>query len=449
MYTLDYVEAFDRLLKYYYAEAPSRIMPLFLLYLARQDKSSVFIDEKIRKPLDWKNNPGDKYKSPVLSQFTKADAKKLALTDPAGKHMLERWACNEMDHMSIIVLYKDNRIQEIRSFFQKKDEALRDNTKTRKALFSFVQGLERIPQEVLAENYLVFANMILKKANVLDEMEDYHLAKFERWLIGEDIAGNVYIPQAKSPFAAATLNKANIHIESAGPNAKLDSMIGYLLVHGNGCKEVSASAVISEFVEAKGKSYDLVIMNRAAHNKDNQHSDWHNCLKYIKDSLTENGRYYGIVENKFFFAMLDKQDIFKECINNGELEYVILLPRKYRVSLVSINKAKAYPEKVKFVNLYNESLVCEDEEYLDAFYNDLLDNNSIDVNIEELKREENKIHRYFSYELLPKDGFELVALRKFLRRITPSSSFCVSNAPNEDEISVIEIDKRLREYKNN
>lgn len=441
MYSLDYIQAFERLLGYYYNDAPGRIMPLFLLYLARRDKNSVFIEEKIRKPLDWKKQPEDRYKSPVLSQFTKIDAKRLAITDPAGKHMLERWACNEMDHMSIIVIYEDERLQEIRSFFQKKDEALRDNTKTRKALFSFVQGLDRIPQDVLEEHYLVFANMILKRANVLDEMEDYHLAKFERWLIGEEVSGNVYVPQAKSPFAAATFEKATIHIESAGPNAKFDSMISYLLIHGNGCKEVSVSAVTKEFVEAQGKSYDLVIMNRAAHNRYNQHSDWHDCLKSIKGGLTEKGRFLGVVENKFLFAMMDNQKIFKESIRNKELEQIILLPRQYGVSLVSINKSKENPDIVNFVNLYNEAIVCEDESYIDDYYVDLLENNSFDVDIEEVKTK--KLHSFFAYSLPEKEGFKLVSLRKYLRRITPSSSFCVSNAPQDDEISIIEIDRTI------
>ena len=62
MYSLDYIQAFERLLGYYYNDAPGRIMPLFLLYLARRDKNSVFIEEKIRKPLDWKKQPEDRYK---------------------------------------------------------------------------------------------------------------------------------------------------------------------------------------------------------------------------------------------------------------------------------------------------------------------------------------------------------------------------------------------------
>ena len=38
MHNFNYVEAFDRLLKYYYNDCPGRVMPLLLLYLAQDSK---------------------------------------------------------------------------------------------------------------------------------------------------------------------------------------------------------------------------------------------------------------------------------------------------------------------------------------------------------------------------------------------------------------------------
>jgi hypothetical protein len=60
MFDFDYVEAFGRLLKYYYNDCPGRVTPLLLLYLAQDSKpgkAKVYIEEKIRKPLDWKEDP--------------------------------------------------------------------------------------------------------------------------------------------------------------------------------------------------------------------------------------------------------------------------------------------------------------------------------------------------------------------------------------------------------
>ena len=166
-------------------------MPLFLLYLARTSKPGkelLKVDEKIRKPLDWKDKPEQKYCSPILSQFTQEDAAELAKTDPAGAHLLDRWRCNEMDHMSIVVLHSGTRLQEIREAFQKHDEALGDSMQKRRALFLFVQGLLQCPKEFLKDCYVNIANDILKHANVFDEFDDIFLARFERWILG-DIKG--------------------------------------------------------------------------------------------------------------------------------------------------------------------------------------------------------------------------------------------------------------------
>ena len=446
MFDFDYVEAFDRLLKYYYNDCPGRVTPLLLLYLAqdsRPGRAKVYIEEKIRKPLDWKEDPEKKYSSPILSQFTKEDAKELAVTDPAGKHMLERWECNEMDHMSIVVHHSDEKVKAIRSHFQKRDEALGEDMKTRKALFSFVQGLERIPKDVLAENYLVFADMILKEANVIPEREDYDLAMFEKFLLGKTIKGNVFVPQAKSPFLAATFVKANILTESAGPNAEFDSMVSYLIVKGNGCKEVNSTFAEKPFLATGEDKYDYIVMNRAAHNQYTQFSDWHECLKHVKGNMSDSCKFIGLVENKYLFAMLDKQKLFRESIDNKEIEMVILLPKKYGCSLVSLNKAKKNKDVVKFVNLYNEDITFDAANpWQGDRYKHLIQKNSIKSTIEVIQRAQNKIQKFYEYKLPEIEGFALMPLKKVLRRVTQSSSFSVSNTQQDDSIAVVTIDNQ-------
>lgn len=445
MIAFDYVEAFDRLLKYYYSDCPGRVMPLLLLYLARDSKpgkSKVYIEEKIRKPLDWKENPAKRYTSPILSQFTKRDAKKLAVTDLAGKHMLERWECNEMDHMSIVIHPSDEKVKAIRSFFQKRDEALGDNMKTRKALFSFVQGIGRIPKEVLAENYLVFADMILKEAKVFAEREDYDLAMFEKFLLGKTVKGKVFVLQSKSPFLAATFGKADVLTESAGPSAELESMVSYLLIRGNGCRTVKCTFAEKPFIAAGDDRYDYLIMNRAAHDRQTQFSDWHDCLKNLKDNMSDKCRFFGLVENKYLFAMLDKQSLFQNIIESKEIEMVILLPKKYGCSLVSLNKAKKNKDIVKFVDLYNEDIAFDaNNPWQASKYRYIIRKHSTKTTIDVIQRAQHKIRRFFDYRLPELDGFRLTPLRGYLRRISPSSSFCVSNTLQDDTIAVINRDE--------
>ena len=445
MYSLNYIEAFERLLNYYYSEAPGRIMPLFLLYLAREDKRNVFVEEKLRDVLDWKDNPEKKYISPILSQFTKIDAEKLALTDPAGRHIIDRWKCNEMDHMSIVVLNCNETAMKIRSFFQKRDEELDnglDDTaimRIRKALFTFVQCLERIPQEVLNDNYLLFADMILKAADVIDDIEDLDFSNFERWIIGKEFDGRIFVPKSKAPFVVAGYHDAIIKTGSFGDNAELNSMISYLIVKGSGSESIECTTTESPFCINDDDKYDLVIMN-SIHFDKYKNSDWHNCLKSIQNNLSETGRFYGLVEKKNLFTMLEKQKLFQQTIKNKTLDSIILLPREYGCALVSISKAKKTPDEVSVVNLYNESIKPHNRNR--TCFEALMNKCKRIVQIEDLQRANFKIASLFEYELPEIDGFELQPLRKYLRRITPSSSFCVSNYSQEDSIQIITIDPK-------
>lgn len=451
MSTFNYVEAFDRLLNYYYSVCEGRIMPLLLLYLAKESqpgKEKLGIDEKIREPLNWNDGPEKRYKSPVLAQFTKEYAGELAKVDPAGKHILERWECNEMDHMSIIVHITNPQVKKARACFQKYDETKgEENWKICKALLDFVKGLECIPHKVLAENYLMFANKILKAAKVIDEMEDYDLAMFERWMIKKSFKGSLLVSQAKTPFAAANCIKSKVVTESAGPDAELDSMISYLLVHGNGCKDVISTSSEIPFKNNHEEKFDLVIMNRASHKKFNQHSDWHDCLKYVKDKLSETGRFIGAVENKYLFAMLNKQELFKEILANKQLESVILLPKKYGFSLVTVNKAKRNPDVVRLVNLYEEQITYDkDNPWQNYKYEGIVQKNSRPIAIEKLQRESVKLSMFFEYKLPEMPGFELVPLRKYLKRIPQESSFSVANLKQNKRIGVIDLSKKSALY---
>jgi serine/threonine protein kinase len=445
MFGFDYNEAFDRLLDYYYSECPGSIMPLFLLYLERSGNNGapkVYIEEMMSNPLDWKDDPEGKYTSQILSQFTRDDAEELAKTDSAGRYMLERWVCNEMDHMAIVVTCEDRRAQEIRAEFQKMDEALGETMLKRKALFSFVQGLASIPNDVLAENFLDFANKILLRANVLDEMEDYDLSMFEKMafgLEGSNVQGNVFVAQAQAPFLAATFDKANIITETAGTDAELDSMVSYLLLKGNGCENVTCTYVDKPFVAGDGEKYDLVIMNRAKHDADTRLSDWHECLKNVMDNMSDTCRFIGLVENKQLFAHLHRQPVFRECVDRKELDMIILLPKKYGCSVVALNKAKKNEDVVKLVNLYNENIDFDTTyEWRRSKYRKIIRSNSTRTTIESLQKAGYRIRKFFEYRLPEIEGFELVPLRTFLMRITPASTFGVNMIPQDELVSVID-----------
>ena len=293
----DYPAAMKQLINYYYEQCPHSIMPLFLLYLARNSKPGkemLKVDEKIRKPFDWKDKPEQKYSSPILSQFTQEDAAELAKTDPAGAHLLDRWRCNEMDHMSIVVMYSGMRLQEIREAFQKYDEALGDLMNKRRALFLFVQGLLQCPVEFLKDCYVDIAHDILRHASVFEEFDDIHIARFERWILG-DIKGSVFVPFARTPYAAALLGNAAITTESTGPVSDIASMVSELVIRGNGIKKATCVTATKPYESLGDATYDGAILNYAHHSEKTDETSWHYCLKRMKNNLSDKAKYVGLI----------------------------------------------------------------------------------------------------------------------------------------------------------
>lgn len=435
----DYPAAMKQLINYYYEHCPRSIMPLFLLYLARNSKPGkemLKVDEKIRKPLDWKDKPEQRYSSPILSQFTQEDAAELAKTDPAGAHLLDRWKCNEMDHMSIVVMYSNARLQEIRAAFQRHDESLGDSMNKRRALFLFVQGLLQCSSLYLKTRYIDIANEILKHAGVFEESDDIHISKFERFILG-DIKGSVFVPYSRTPYAAALLKNATITTESSGPSSDLAAMASELILKGNGVKKAMCEIATKAYESIGDNKYDGAILNYAFHNEKTDYPSWHTCFTKIKNNLSDKAKYIGLIETKYLFKMVGKQQLFKEIIADNSLEAIVLLPRQYGLALISVNKAKKHPNSVKMVNLYNEnSLDCRPR-----YFQQMVSRNSMTVSIETLAKEQTTIDSFFEESIPQLEGFNLTPLKKVLRRYLKESSFGVSNSPAPEDLSVIQIDR--------
>ena len=430
-----YWDAIQQLINDYYKQCPGSIMPLFLLYLARTGKPGkelLKIDEKIRKPLDWKDNPERRYSSEILSQFTKEDAAELSRTDLAGANLLQRWQCNEMDHMSIVVFHPAGRIQQIREAFQKHDEALGDSMQKRRALFLFTQGLLQCTPDFLEDRYLYIANLILEHAHLFEGFENLAIARFERWILG-DVKGPVFVPFSRAPFAASLLRHASVITESSGPDADMASMVSELILKGNGIKKAQSSVAAKPYATKGDALYDAVILNFAHHSEKTDETSWHYCLKTMKDGLSEKGKYIGLIETKYLFKMVGKQKIFKEIIADNSLESIVLLPRQFGLALISVNRAKKHPKNVKMVNLFNEDLFNEDVDYSPRMLQRIVSYNSKNIPIDVLEREQSTIESFFEEVIPEKEGFRLIPLGKVLRRYRKDSFFGVTDSIKPDD----------------
>ena len=433
---LDYKAAMKQLINYYYEQCPGSIMPLFLLYLARiakPGKPLFKIEEKISCPLDWAQAPETRYSSPILSQFTREDAGELVKTDPAGGVLLQRWLCNGMDHMSIVLLYKDARLAEIRAAFQKHDEALVDSVQKRQALFFFVQGLEKCPRSFLKENFLEIVDMILTRSGVygirtpssdVSAIYSLHIAILEAWIM-RGLEGKVFVPYSRNPYAAALLGEVAVDTESSGPDSELAAMISEIILKGNGVSEVSCSVSDKPYGSLGDTVYDGVILEYEAHDAKKRFTTWHKCLEVMNGNpakegypphLSDRARFVGLIDTKMLFRMVCKQKLFLEIITKKWLESVILFPREYGLALVSVNKAKKNPDNVKLVNLYNSILDLR-------YFRQQISKNSRTIPIEKLSMAQTTLESFFEDPIPEKEDFRLIPLGNLIQPCHKTSFF--------------------------
>ena len=452
----DYLAAMKQLINYYYEKCEGSIMPLFFLYLARIAKPGKVlfkIEEKVSAPLDWATVPEDRYSSPILAQFTRQDAEELAKTDPSGGILLQRWLCNGMDHMSIVVLYKDVRLAEMRSAFQKHDEKCGDSMQKRQALFLFVQGLQKCPSAFLKKSFLELVHLILTRSNVYDEsqiapsdvsfIKNFYVAALEAWIM-RGFEGKLFVPYSRNPYAAALLGKISVDTESSGKNANpgLSAMISEIILKGNGASKVNCFVSEKAYGSLGDSMYDGVILDYEHQDKNTRHTSWHKCLEVMKGNpakegypphLTDKARFVGIIDAKMLFRMVGTQKLFKEIINNKWLEGIILLPREYGTALVSVNKAKKNPDNVKLVNLYDTSPDLR-------YFRQQISRNSRTISIEKLSREQTTLESFFEESIPEKEGCRLVPLGSLVQPYLKTSLFGPGDSYLPDEVFKVSID---------
>lgn len=232
------------------------------------------------------------------------------------------------------------------------------------------------------------------------------------------------------------LSNASVSTESSGPAADFASMVSELIVKGNGIKKANSLSVAKPYGSLGDVKYNAVVLNYAHHSEKTDETSWHYCLKQMKNNLSDKAKYVGLIETKYLFKMVGKQKIFKEIIADCSLEAIVLLPRQYGMALISVNKAKKHPNNVKMVNLYNENLECPPK-----FFHQMVSRNSKTVSIETLKKEQTTIESFFEESIPQLDGFKVVPLGNYLKRIRKESLFGVSDSTNPEDLSVIQINR--------
>ena len=426
---------FCTLTDYYYNTSGGRIMPLFLLYLAKE--GNLEVGDRSRdavKALD----PERKYRSHAYAQFSKDDARKLAVKDPAGRHLLDRWECNDQKQISLLFHYDfDNPVlQTARELFQKHDEVLADGMEKRRALFLFCQGLLALGADFLKENYLQAAFYIIEKSGLFPSDEDYGLAVLESVLLSTvSPDSRAYYADAVTPFTAAVLGRGQWEMEIEGKDSELvKAVVG--LLFADKADSASVSFCDKPFRNAPdAEPYDLIVSN--SKKKDNDPDKVANIFNVFRKGsrfMSENGLFIGVDDMKFFFNSTCRRSLFRDAADKGKIAKVIVLPREYDSVLVVIDNSKKNTD-IELINLLNE--VMDPEKILTGL-DRYVAFHSKTITLEQLKKERHSIGNFFKYKVEDVPGMKTVKLGRLLNRIERSSSSLGMIGVEQEEFNKIE-----------
>ena len=404
------------LFDYYYKECPGTLLPLLLLYLAKNNKLEV--GERARH-IEYSDEKF-KYTGKVLVQFDREDAAELAKTDPTGTRLLEKWDSVDRSQLSLLLHYdvSDVTLQHAREVIHRHDEPLIGTLRQKKALFFLAQGLLSFGALWLKAFYQQLSAEIIKASWVYEDNYGYRISLVLQALL-DGVKGKGFYPYAKLPFLAARLDDVDFTLEFRSPEKELDSAVAELLVRGAADKKPDCRDVDESFVSLTPETdYDLVFTDW----KDGKCAFDH-MLVGTKDNLAPDALVVGVIEPKVFFDINCRQRFFRErSVDGGMVNSVVLLPKPMNAVVVILRNGRS-DKGIQLVNLYNltsksvldwvtnESLRSEMEAY------------SRTISLSDLQGRKYSIGDFFRYSVPDEPGFKTIPLRKCLSRIekTPSS----------------------------
>lgn len=185
-------------------------------------------------------------------------------------------------------------------------------------------------------------------------------------LLDYDGEGKIYNPFAGCAIAAAALNASANMYADGNANDKLFAVARLLNYGMGGSNEHYAQRDSTKWSDA-GK-FDYIMSTYRGYVNGQSAFDF--CLSKCFDTLTDNGKFAGIVAPKDIFEKQSPE--FKEAMRRDWVETIVLLPFGEVAVLVNAKKEKEMKSKVRFFNLTHPMLrkrpihkILSDDNYSD------------------------------------------------------------------------------------
>ena len=295
-----------------------------------------------------------------------------------------------------------------------------DYAHRRYAAIKLAEEMIGLPNEWLSRNFIEVYHMILVRSGLQPQRPRLKVAWALNALLQYDGVGRVYNPFAGCAIAAATIPAGENMYADGNANDKLFA-VARLLNYGAGGSTLNfAQRDSTKWREGK---FDYVLSTYRGYVNGKSAFDF--CLSKCFDTLVDGGKFAGIATPKDIF---EKQtDEFKEALRRDWVDTIVLLPFGEVAILINTRKEKQMKSKIKFFDQTHPMLrflptdgLLEDDDYAQIL-------RVSDVN------KKGFLRRLVESEIIERDGYEIVRLGDFIRKIK-RKTYCLDRVNENDRV---------------
>ena len=419
----------------YYQYNPDTLMPLLMLALATQDKiklstnhndsAHVFCEVSLSEIIsyDWvRLDPSLKrrVKTAIANGGTtfsiEGDINPTLMDIYDTFYHYDTFTVNAEYHHRIGILYEHS------------NNAASDKAHRQYAMICLAEVMIDAPMEWLSKCFLQIANHMLVKSGLQPERPRLQVAYALCTLLDYDGEGKVYNPFAGCAIAAAAMNASGNMYADGNANDKLFAVARLLNYGMGGSNEHYAQRDSTKWTDA-GK-FDYVMSTYRGYVNGQSAFDF--CLSKCFDTLTDNGKFAGIIAPKDIFEKQSPE--FKEALKRDWIETIVLLPFGEVAVLVNAKKEKAMKSKIRFYDLSHPMLrshpipmVLSDDDFADI------------LRVSDVKKK-GYLRSLVVPEFEERDGYEIVTLSSLVKKMQ-RKAYSLARVPEDERVLAV-IDRK-------
>ena len=427
MATKNFAEKLHGAVENYYHYNPDTLMPLLMVSLATQGKlrsttqptdgAVVLCKIQVDKAMEYDWVVLNTALKKRFKQIIDAGADAIYIEGFIDEslmdiyrtfHHYDTFTVEEEYHHRIGVLYHHSR------------NRASENAQRQYATICLAETLIETPVEWLSGKFLNVANHMLVKSGLQPERPRIKVAFALKALLQYDGIGKVYNPFAGCAIAAATIPAGDNMFADGNENDKLFA-VARLLNYGMGGSNAHYEQRDStQWIDGK---FDYVLSTYRGYVNGKSAFDF--CLSKCFDTLTENGKFAGIVAPKDIF---DNQSVeMKEALKRDWIDTIALLPFGEVAVLVNTKKERTMKSKVRFFDLSHPMLrsrpitsLLKKDEYAHT------------LRLADVKKK-GYLRSLVMPEIRERKGYEIVRLGDFVKKIK-RRTYSLANVAEDNRV---------------